>query len=164
LVRRSLPVLIFTAAIYAGITDWIGRPVALKLFRALDAVRQLLRPLPVLIGGVLGVAAWSCEALVFQLLIGHLGIHTPLLISFSIFSLSTLAGALSMLPGGIGGVEVAMALLLTRVGAQASVAAVAVLIFRLCTLWLFSPIGFAFLFGWIILLSQRPQRTVLQAR
>jgi hypothetical protein len=47
---------------------------------------------------------------------------------------------------------------------HASVAAVAVLIFRLCTLWLSSLIGFAFLFGWIILLSHRPQRTVLQAQ
>ena len=132
------------------------RPVALKLLNALDAGRQLLRPLPVLIGGALALAAWSCEALAFHYLIGHLAIHSPLLISFSIFSLSTLAGALSMLPGGIGGVEVVMALLLTRLATPASVAGVAVLVFRLCTLWLFSLIGFLFLFGWMILLSRRP--------
>jgi uncharacterized membrane protein YbhN (UPF0104 family) len=159
----SNPTIVCAIIMRISAVPWL-RTVALKLLRALAAARQLLRPLPVLIGGALGLAAWSCEALAFHFLIGHLGIHSPLLISFSIFSLSTLAGALSMLPGGIGGVEVVMALLLTRLGAQASVAAVAVLIFRLCTLWLFSVIGFAFLFGWIILLSHGPQRTVLQAR
>src|SRR5262249_10586841 len=107
------------------------RVVALKLLNALDAGRQLLHPLPVLGGSALALAAWSCEGLAFHLLIGHLGIYSPLLISFSIFSLSTLAGAVSMLPGGIGGVEVVMALLLTRLAAPASVAAVAVLLFRL---------------------------------
>jgi uncharacterized protein (TIRG00374 family) len=131
------------------------RTVALKLLNALDAGKQLLRPLPVLVGGALALAAWSCEGLAFHLLVGHLAIHSPLPISFSIFSFSTLAGAMSMLPGGIGGVEVVMALLLTRLAAPASVAAVAVLLFRLCTLWLFSVIGFAFLLGWLILLSRR---------
>jgi glycosyltransferase 2 family protein len=136
------------------------RPIARKLLSALDAGRQLLRPLPCVIGGVIALAAWGCEALAFYYLIDHLGIHSPLRISFSIYGLSTLAGVLSMLPGGIGGFEVVMAFLLTRLAAPASLTAIAVVIFRLCTLWLFSLIGVAFLFGWIALLSYRPMREI----
>jgi uncharacterized membrane protein YbhN (UPF0104 family) len=69
-----------------------------------------------------------------------------------------------MLPGGIGGVEVVMVLLLMRLAAPTSIAAVAVLVLRLCTLGLFSLIGFAFLFGWMILLSRRPAGSLRAVR
>jgi uncharacterized protein (TIRG00374 family) len=131
------------------------RALSLKLMNMLDAVQLLLRPLPLVIGGSLALTAWSCEALAFHFLIGRLGIHCSLLISFSIYGLSTLAGALSMLPGGIGGFEVVMVFLLTRLATPASVATVAVVIFRLCTLWLFSLIGVIFLFAWMVFLAKR---------
>ena len=134
------------------------RALSLKLMNMLDAVQLLLRPLPLVIGGSLALTAWSCEALAFHFLIGRLGIHCSLLISFSIYGLSTLAGALSMLPGGIGGVEVVMVFLLTRLATPASVATVAVVIFRLCTLWLFSLIGVVFMFAWMIFMSKRRHR------
>ena len=132
------------------------RTLSLKLLNALDAGQRLLRPLPLLVGGGLALVAWSCEALAFHFLINRLAIHSQLSISFSIYGLSTLAGALSMLPGGLGGVEVVMALLLMRLAAPVSVAAAAVVIFRLCTIWLFSLVGVIFMLGWMIFLSRRP--------
>ena len=129
--------------------------LSLRLINVLDAVWQLTRPIPLLIGGSVALAAWSCEALAFHYLVGRLSIHSSLLISFSIYGLSTLAGALSMLPGGLGGVEAVMAFLLTRVAAPTSVATVAVVIFRLCTLWLFSLIGAVFMFAWMIFFTKR---------
>jgi uncharacterized protein (TIRG00374 family) len=60
-----------------------------------------------------------------------------------------------MLPGGLGGVEAVMAFLLTRLATPMSVATVAVVIFRLCTLWLFSLIGVIFMFAWMIFFSKR---------
>lgn len=134
------------------------RSLGQKLISAFDAGRQLLRPLPIVIGGAMALAAWLCEAWAFYLLIGFFGIHAHYLILFSIYGLSTLAGALSMLPGGLGSVEVVMALLLTRLAAPASVAAIAVIIFRLLTLWLFSLIGLAFMLGWMIYLSRNSLR------
>lgn len=136
------------------------RALSFRLINMLDAVQLLLRPAPLAIGCSIALAAWSCEALAFHFLIGRLGIHSSLLISFSIFGLSTLTGALSMLPGGLGSFEVVMALLLTRLAAPAPVATIAIVIFRLCTLWLFSLIGVIFMFAWTISIAQRrsPQR------
>jgi uncharacterized protein (TIRG00374 family) len=133
------------------------RTAGLRLINMLDAVRLLMRPIPLAIGGSVALAAWSCEAVAFHYLVGRLGIHSSLLISFSIYGLSTLAGALSMLPGGLGGFEAVMAFLLTRLAAPTSVATVAIVIFRLCTLWLFSLIGVIFMSGWMIFFT-KPRR------
>ena len=59
-----------------------------------------------------------------------------------------------MLPGGVGGVEVVMAVLLTQLGAPAATAAVAVVIFRFSTIWLFTLIGVLFMGGWLVSLSR----------
>src|SRR5580658_848205 len=128
---------------------------ALRLINMLDAVRLLMRPIPLVIGGSVALAAWSCEAVAFYYLVGRLGIHSSPLISFSIYGLSTLAGALSMLPGGLGSFEAVMAFLLTRLAAPTSAATVAIVIFRLCTLWLFSLIGAIFMLGWFIFFTRR---------
>ena len=130
------------------------RNIGLRLVGMLDAVRLLMRPVPLLAGGGIALAAWSCEALAFHYLIGRLGIHSSLLISFSMYGLSTLAGALSMLPGGLGSVEVVMAFLLTRLAAPTAAATVAVVIFRLCTLWLFSLIGAVCMAAWLIVFAR----------
>lgn len=131
------------------------RNFSLRLGNTLDAARMLMRPKPVLVGTAIALAAWSCEALAFYYLVGRLGIHSPLLVSFSIYGLSTLVGALSMLPGGLGGVEAVMVLLLMRLAPASGAATVAVVIFRLCTLWLFSLIGAIFMSGWIMLFAKR---------
>jgi uncharacterized protein (TIRG00374 family) len=136
---------------------------SLRLINMLDAVWLLMQPIPLLVGGSVALAAWSCEALAFHYLVGRLGIHSSLLISFSIHGLSTLAGALSMLPGGLGGFEAAMAFLLTRVAAPTSVATVAVVIFRLCTLWLFSLTGAIFMCAWMIFFTKRNPNLVVEA-
>jgi len=124
-------------------------------------VRLLMRPIALLAGGGIALAAWSCEALAFHYLVGRLGINSSLLISSSIYGLSTLAGALSMLPGGLGGVEAVMTFLLTRLGSPASAAAVAVVIFRLCTLWLFSLIGAIVMAAWMIFAARQRQPNLL---
>lgn len=132
--------------------------VAGRLTTMMDAVQALLRPRPFLTGTFLALAAWSCEASAFHFLSGRLGVHSTPLVSFSIYGLAILAGALSMLPGGIGTTDVAMGFLLTRLGTPASIAAVDVVLFRLCTIWLFSLVGVLFLTGWVAVLSRRGPR------
>lgn len=134
---------------------------SLRLMDMLDAVRLLTRPIPVLVGMTIALAAWSCEALAFHYLVGRLGIHSSLGASFSIYGLSTLAGALSMLPGGLGGVEAAMGFLLTRLAPPSGAATIAVVIFRLCTLWLFSLIGAIFMFAWMLIFTGRHHANVV---
>jgi uncharacterized membrane protein YbhN (UPF0104 family) len=130
---------------------------SLNLMSMLDAVAVLMRPVPLLAGGTIALAAWTCEALALHYLVGRLGIHSSLLVSFSVYGLSTLAGAFSMLPGGLGSVEATMTFLLTRLVAPTSAAAVAVVIFRLCTLWLFSLIGAVFMAAWVYFIAKHRQ-------
>ncbi len=133
------------------------RDPGLRLMHTLDAVSLLMRPVPLVVGGSAALVAWSCEALAFHYLVGRFDIHSSLLASFSIYGLSTLAGALSMLPGGLGGVEAVMMALLARLAAPMSAATVVVVIFRLCTLWLFSLIGTICMAAWLIVLARDRQ-------
>ena len=54
---------------------------------------------------------------------------------------------MSALPGGIGSFEVVMVLLLSRL-------ALPVVLFRFCTLWLTSLLGFLFLLGLLSFVSR----------
>lgn len=125
----------------------IMRKLAARIIKMLEAVRLSLHPAPVLIGCILAFCAWSCEAYALHVLAARLGVTSAVATLFSIYGLATLAGAFSMLPGGVGGVEVVMALLLTRIGAPAAIAGIIVVVFRLCTLWLTSLVGAIVLLG-----------------
>jgi uncharacterized protein (TIRG00374 family) len=63
-----------------------------------------------------------------------------------------LAGALSFMPGGLGGSEAAMVLLLRMLRVPLSIAVAATLLIRAATLW------FAVLLGIIALLARAPAR------
>ncbi|MEA2778751.1 MAG: hypothetical protein QOK29_295 [Rhodospirillaceae bacterium] len=128
-----------------------SRNLAERLLRVLRATDALLRPVPLLVGFGLAVLAWSGEALAFHVLALRLPVAVPLLTSFSIFGLSAVAGALSMLPGGLGGVEAVMVLLLNQLGVAVPEATLTVIIFRFCTIYLTSLLGLCFLGLWRLL-------------
>ncbi|AFM43045.1 hypothetical protein Desaci_4185 [Desulfosporosinus acidiphilus SJ4] len=83
----------------------------------------------------LSLLAWSSEAFAFYLLLYKLGFSAGLLFAFSVYALATLAGAISFLPGGLGGTEAAMAGLLLMNGMPGTQAIAATVIIRLTTLW-----------------------------
>jgi uncharacterized protein (TIRG00374 family) len=127
----------------------------------LSTSRTLLRPAPVAIGFGLALVAWSMEGSALYLLTVKV-FDYPISLPFAlgVFGLSTLVGALSMIPGGIGSAEAVIVLLLVNVGAPAAIGSAVAFIFRLCTLWLFSAVGAAFLLIWLIFFpSKRPTRT-----
>lgn len=101
----------------------------------LEHARLLLAPKRLLGGLALGVLAWAAEALGFYLLLGWLGVEAALLQAMGIYGISMLAGALSFLPGGLGGAEAAMVALLITGGAVFGTAVLATVICRAVTLW-----------------------------
>lgn len=127
-----------------------------KILQLLDAGRELLRPTPFLVGMGLALIAWGCEGLAFHWLLQGFGVNNmPTLTAFAIYGIATLVGALAMLPGGIGGFEAVMGLLLFKqLGMSVAQATPPIAVFRLCTLWLGSLIGLAFLFGWLAVMGQ----------
>ena len=126
----------------------VGRKVhhATPLLRASG---ELLGPRPLAVGLGLGVVAWGCECIAFAIVLAGLGVpfsgHLVLAATFVLAS-STLLGAVSMLPGGLGVAEaglVGMLLLLLPRELDRGTAAAATLLIRFATLWFGMLLGLA---------------------
>ncbi len=89
----------------------------------------------------LSILAWGAEALGFHLLLSWLNFTPTLPQSFAIYALSMLAGALSFLPGGLGGTEAVMGYLLVWMGMPTPQAVAATVLIRLATLWFAVALG-----------------------
>ena len=95
--------------------------------RLLD-VRSLLVSVP------LGVLSWGIEALVLCVVAGALGYNLPVGVALLAHSAGTIAGAVSMIPGGLGLTEVTIDGILTS-AIPVSEATAVTLIMRFATLW-----------------------------
>jgi len=91
----------------------------------------------------LSVMAWACECLSLWYICWVLAMPVDFLTAIFIYAAATLAGALAFLPGGLGGTEAVLILLLTRVGVVTGTAVSVSLVLRLMTLWLAVGIGVA---------------------
>jgi len=98
--------------------------------------------LPMLLYGVtLGLIAWGAEGVAFYYIMHVLGSDMSLQTALFIYAFSMLVGALSFLPGGLGGTEATMvSLLILNHIAQPQAVAATVLI-RLATLWFAVALG-----------------------
>ncbi len=113
-------------------------------------VRDVLDDLTALAGGwtavwsiSLSVVAWACECLSLWYICRVLAMPVDFLTAIFIYATATLAGALAFLPGGLGGTEAVLILLLTRVGVVTGAAVSVSVVLRLMTLWLAVGIGVA---------------------
>lgn len=122
-----------------------GAHTAPRLRALGEPLHQLLSPGPLAIASLVSVAAWLCECLGFWLVIRGLpGAAAPLPLCVFIYAATTVLGALSFLPGGLGVTEGSMTLLLVRsaAGLTRSGAVAATVLIRLCTLWFGVCVGF----------------------
>jgi uncharacterized protein (TIRG00374 family) len=76
-----------------------------------------------------------------------MGADIPLTFAVFVYALSMLAGALSFMPGGLGGAEAAMVALLVWKGMPSANAIAATVLIRLATLWFAVAIGAIFFGG-----------------
>jgi uncharacterized protein (TIRG00374 family) len=117
-----------------------------KFFRilrdGLSGCRLWLTPLDVTIALVLGFLAWSITSLSFVYLLQHLGVSIPLQSAIALYPLAMLAGAASMMPGGVGTTEVTLVALLVHFEVALSTALLAAVGIRLMSLWFAIGCGF----------------------
>lgn len=109
-----------------------------SLDRAYAATRTLLTWRPLTGATALGTLAWSMEAFAFAWILVHLSVSPPVVLeAFFVFSTSTLAGALSFLPGGLGVTEASMSglLLWLELFDELHRALAATYLIRFTTLW-----------------------------
>lgn len=98
----------------------------------------------------LGLTAWFAEAWAFHLVLARMGADVGLTLAISFYAISMLAGALSFMPGGLGGAEAAMIAMLHWAGVGTAESIAATVLIRLATLW------FAVGLGTVSLLSLPP--------
>lgn len=121
----------------------VGRWVP-RLREAYDALFSLTRPAPLVVGTVLACAGWTLECFAtWQIVRGFAGVQIGVEGATFSYATSTLAGALAMLPGGLGVTEASMAGLLSNTGENVSlaVAGAATILVRLATLWFGVSLG-----------------------
>lgn len=138
-----------TRAVIAALTQpmrW--RRLRAPLFDTVDNLAQLCRPKALVSATAIAVPAWACECVGFAIICNAFpGSHVELGLATAIYAGTTIAGALSFLPGGLGVTEGAMTVALMH-GAthfDRSTAVAATLLTRLVTLWFAVLLGIAFL-------------------
>ncbi len=117
--------------------------IAHKLRESYDSLQMLVRPRALVWPTLLGIVAWALECVGFYLIIGGFaGARTSIGEATFIYAVTTIAGALAMLPGGLGVTEVGMVSLLRGLCSMAPAAATAATILtRIATLWFAVLVG-----------------------
>ncbi|MBT2768138.1 flippase-like domain-containing protein [Stenotrophomonas sp. ISL-67] len=116
----------------------------------LDGVSQagpLLRPRVVIPGAAIGTLAWLFTAAAFAYLCHAIGIPLAWSHALGIYPLAMLAGAASLVPGGVGTTEAAIVLMLGALGAPVEVSLAVAVGIRLVTLWLAIAVGMVAMAG-----------------
>jgi uncharacterized membrane protein YbhN (UPF0104 family) len=130
---------------------WFVRPDPLS--RTLQHVQQLLqqarRCLSSSLPGwsSLTLAAWASQGVALWVLCRYIGLQLDAAACMGFYALAMIGGALSMMPAGLGGMELILTSLLVSQGAEMGLAAQVTILMRLLSLWL------AVLLGGLCLLS-----------
>lgn len=140
-----------------ALIDLVTRPAVTRRFRGplhqiYDGLASLCRPSRLGLATAIALPSWACECVGFALICNAFpGTQVDPGLAMVIYAATSIAGALSFLPGGLGVTEGAMTLFLVRSAAQIdpSTALDATLLTRLATLW------FAVLLGLVLLAIAR---------
>jgi uncharacterized protein (TIRG00374 family) len=126
-----------------------GPGIKVKLEEAYGSARRLLQVGPLSAATALSVISWGMEGAAFWVILGALGGQEATLQKAEfLFSMTTIFGAISFLPGGLGMTEGTMigGLLWMGIFAQRGPAIAATYLIRLVTLWYGVGAGFIALF------------------
>ena len=108
------------------------------------ASNELLAFRPLVVASGISFFGWGLECAAVYLCALGVGAEEPFLVVVFVFAVSSLAGAASMLPGGIGAAEAGMAGMFTAVaGLSGGLAVALTFIVRLTTLWFATLVGVA---------------------
>ncbi|WP_416826500.1 lysylphosphatidylglycerol synthase transmembrane domain-containing protein [Ectobacillus polymachus] len=120
-----------------------------QLLQFYDSMYRLIGIKNLLFSFGLSIMAWFLECVSMFIIFKGLSIDLHLLHAIFIFSFSTLAGALSMIPGGLGVAEGSLTGMLLYYGIDKSTSVSVTILIRFVTLWL------GFLIGLIVYVRTR---------
>lgn len=139
LVISNKTVLSRLRAVAQGPSRW--RSLLRQLSEVLLQARRCHSPQLLAVATSLSLVAWAAEAWAFYLILHWMGLAVPIEFAVFVYAVSMLAGALSFMPGGLGGAEVAMVALLVMSGVSGAEAIAATVLIRLATLWFAVALG-----------------------
>lgn len=142
----ALTVVLTWSSLFHRLVGWLGRlPKIGHRMTALEEsyvrLRTLLQPAVQLPAVVLSTLAWAAEGIGFWLVVRAYDAEASVLLSAFNYGASTLAGGLTMLPGGLLASEGALTALLDYQGLETAAAASATLVIRGATLWFAVGLG-----------------------
>lgn len=152
-VVAALGAIVWDRPVRAGLSA-LGRRPRLetwvpRLERAHESLRVVASPSALAWPVLLSVIGWGLEGLALHVLLRAFALEPPITFSLFFYSTATLAGALVPVPGGLGVTEAVIHEQLVHVaGAPEPVAAAAMILIRLATLWWAVLVGFVAL-GWL---------------
>lgn len=111
-----------------------------------EIIRSSCRGKIAFLCSLITIVAWLVHALAIYFIVLALGIDKISYLQIvPLFSLSSLLGAVSLIPGGLGVTEASMAGLFTHYGIEFGLAVGVAIIIRIFTLWYAVIVGFIFL-------------------
>jgi uncharacterized protein (TIRG00374 family) len=113
----------------------------LNIHSAYESSYQLLKPKPLLLMTLLSVISWSFECLGYYIILVNFDIDFGLFWAFFSYSFSTIIGAVSMLPGGLGVTEGSLTYLLVQKDVPMDISVATTFIVRVVTLWFAVLVG-----------------------
>jgi uncharacterized protein (TIRG00374 family) len=128
---------------------WLFGAVGRRFGRLLASVRRairgtalILQAAPLIEALLLSLVGWGAECLAFSMVLDAMGAPIgPAAASF-VFAFAAAIGAITLLPGGMGGTEATMVALLSGLGVDLSTSLAATLVIRATTLWFSVALGF----------------------
>lgn len=112
-----------------------------KIITAYDSSAILLSIKPLFLMTLLSIVSWGFECIGYFIILNNFRIETGLYWSIFSYSFSTIVGALSMLPGGLGITEGSLSFMLIQKGVKENVAFASTFIVRAVTLWFAVIVG-----------------------
>jgi uncharacterized protein (TIRG00374 family) len=149
LVLACMAVLLGAIAVFAArpkalsiVSTWLRRRrlprlarLARTLRKGLAGCRVWMNATDIVVAIALGLLAWGAVALSFAWLLARLSVDLPLGAAVSLYPTAMLAGAASMLPGGIGSTEVTIVALLAIHAVPIGIGTLAAVAIRFAGLW-----------------------------
>ena len=106
-----------------------------NLRMAYESAHTLFGLKNLIVATVISIVSWGFECLAMYFVLKGFGIEMSVLLATFVFAFSSLAGAVSMIPGGLLAAEGSFTGLLVLAGISREIAAGATMIIRFCTLW-----------------------------
>ena len=112
-----------------------------NIHSAYESSYQLLKIKPLILMTLLSLISWGFECLGYYIILQNFEIKFgPLWASFS-YAFSTIVGAISMLPGGLGLTEGSLTILLVQKNVPVEISVATTFIIRVVTLWFAVLVG-----------------------